>query len=230
MQSTPRPARARKAPDDRRAEIAAAARAIALAEGLDAVTQRAVAARAAVTPALVAHYVENMDALVADTFSAVVADELTEVRRLLDTEPHVARRLAALLETLLDGSRNDVTPVWVQAWALGHRNELLANAVRRHMDDWQLLIRGVLEAGERAGTFHCAQPGETAWHVLAMIDGLNAHALVRWGAPAVQVSLAKRAVEPMVGLAAGALDAAAGTDRSTLFGLRRRPPRRRRST
>jgi hypothetical protein len=39
-----------------------------------------------------------------------------------------------------------------------------------------------------------------------MIDGLNAHALVRWGAPAVQARLLRRAVEAMLGLAGGALD------------------------
>jgi hypothetical protein len=40
-----------------------------------------------------------------------------------------------------------------------------------------------------------------------MIDGLNAHALVRWGAPAVQAELLRRAVEAMLGLGAGALQA-----------------------
>ena len=60
--------RTRKSPAERRDEIAAAARDIALADGLVAVTLRAVAARVGVAPGLVAHHVDGMDALVADTF------------------------------------------------------------------------------------------------------------------------------------------------------------------
>ncbi|WP_207457003.1 TetR/AcrR family transcriptional regulator [Herbiconiux sp. SYSU D00978] len=207
MQSTPRPARTRKTPDGRRVEIAAAARAIALRQGLDAVTQRAVATEAAMTPALVAHYVASMDALVAETFAGIVADELTELRELLGEEGDPQRKLSLLLGTLLDGSRHDVTSVWVHAWALGRRNDALAAAVREQMDDWQRMIRDVIAEGTAAGVFRCDDPGDTAWHVLAMIDGLNAHALVHWGAPAVQVSLATQAVEAMLGLRPGSLAA-----------------------
>lgn len=207
MQSTPRPARTRKTPDGRRVEIAAAARAIALRQGLDAVTQRAVATEAAMTPALVAHYVASMDALVAETFAGIVADELTELRELLGEAGDPLCKLSLLLGTLLDGSRHDVTSVWVHAWALGRRNDALAAAVREQMDDWQRMIRDVLAEGTAAGVFRCDDPGDTAWHVLAMIDGLNAHALVHWGAPAVQVSLATQAVEAMLGLGSGSLAA-----------------------
>lgn len=208
MESTTRTPRTRKTPDGRRAEIAVAARELALEQGLDAVTQRAVATRAEMAPALVAHYVASMDQLVAETFSAIVADELVEVGTLLASEPDPVRRLALLLGTLLDGSRHEVTPVWVHAWALGRRNELLAAAVRREMDDWQAMIREVLAEGAQSGRFRCDDPGETAWHILAMIDGLDAHTLVRWNAPAVQISLAQRAVEGMLALQPGALAAA----------------------
>src|SRR6476661_6184022 len=106
MRSTPR-TRVRKTPDGRRAEIAAAARATALGEGLQAVTQRAVADRASIAPALVAHYVGSMDELVAQTFSAIVADELSEVAALLQAAPGPLGKVAVLLETTLNGSRQD---------------------------------------------------------------------------------------------------------------------------
>jgi DNA-binding transcriptional regulator YbjK len=205
MPSTSGPVRVRRAPEDRRSEIAAAARAIALDDGLAAVTQRSVAQRAAVAPALVAHYVAGMDALVADTFAAIVGEELREVRALAAEEPDATSRLAAVLGTLLDGSRQDVTLVWVQAWALGRGNEPLAARVREQMDDWRAAIQEVLEEGIRSGAFRLEDAGGTAWHVLAMVDGLNAHALVRWGAPALQARLLRRAVEAMLGLPDGAL-------------------------
>ena len=75
--STPTRARAsRKSPAQRSAEIADAARHVALEQGLAAVTLRSIAARASVTPALVAHYQPNMDALVASTFGTIVAAEI----------------------------------------------------------------------------------------------------------------------------------------------------------
>jgi DNA-binding transcriptional regulator YbjK len=211
MQSTPRRVRTRKTPDGRREEIAAAARAIALRDGLGAVTQRAVATEAAMTPALVAHYVESMDVLVAETFAVIVAEELAELADLLEAEESPVRKLALLMEVSLEASRQDVTSVWVHAWALGRRNDALASAVRRQMDDWQRTISDLIAEGTRAGAFRCEDPDGTAWHILAMIDGLNAHALVHWGAPAVQVSLATQAVQAMLGLGGSPLrDARAG--------------------
>jgi AcrR family transcriptional regulator len=198
--------RTRRAPADRRAEIAAAARAVAVEQGLDAVTQRSVAARAAVAPALVAHYVASMDALVAETFSAIVADELVEVSALVAAEDDPLRGLGALLATLLDGSRQEVALVWGCAWVLGRRSEPLAAAVRRQMDDWRSLVGGVLAAAQAAGALRCDDLDEAARHVLAVVDGLAAHALVRWGAPAARGPMALRAVEAVLGLAPRALD------------------------
>jgi AcrR family transcriptional regulator len=63
MPSTP----TRRSAAERVAQIADAARAIAIESGLSAVTLRAVASEVGVAPALVAHYAPSMDDLVADT-------------------------------------------------------------------------------------------------------------------------------------------------------------------
>ena len=181
MSRPPRKKAARKSPAERSAEIADAARDVALEHGLYAVTLRAVAARIDVAPALVAHYEPDMHALVASTFGTIVSAELEEVgdarRRAADS---AASRLAALLDTLLDGSRDDVTVVWVEAWALGRRNEALAARVRDEMDAWRTFVQGIVEAGIAAGEFETDDAASVAWQLLGMIDGLNAHALVRW--------------------------------------------------
>lgn len=204
--STPTRTRAsRKTPAERSAEIADAARRLALDEGLAALTLRSIAARAGVTPALVAHYQPNMDALVAGTFEVVVATEIDEVERLLATLPGPRERLGALLDTLLDGSRDDVTVVWVEAWALGRRNEALAASVRRQMDAWQAVVQGVVEEGVARAGFETDDAAATAWQLLGMIDGLNAQALVRWGDASDRGSLIHRAVEGMLALPRGAL-------------------------
>lgn len=206
MSSTRKKA-ARKTPAERAGEIADAAQELALEQGLAAVTLRAVAARIDVAPALVAHYQPTMDALVATTFSSVVAAELDEIRAVLAAEARPTARVAALVDTLLDGTRDDVTLVWVEAWALGRRNETLATAVREQMDAWQHVVRGLVDDGVAAGEFDVDDAADVAWQLLGMIDGLNAQALVRWNAERSRGSVLHRAVEGMLGLPRLALDA-----------------------
>ncbi|MGX5696824.1 TetR/AcrR family transcriptional regulator [Agromyces soli] len=206
--STPIRQRApRMSPAERAAGIADAARELALDEGLAAVTLRAVAARAGVAPALVAHYVPSMDVLIARTFAAVVSAEIAEIESLLRRLPTPRAQLGGLVRTVLDGTRDDVTVVWVEAWALGRRNEALAAEVRAQMDAWQGVIQGVVEAGVRSGDFHTEDASGVAWQLLGMVDGLNAQALVRWGDAVDRGSLISHAVEGMLGLERGALDA-----------------------
>jgi AcrR family transcriptional regulator len=175
---------------ERREAIAGAARGIALDDGLGAITMRAVAARAGVAPGLVLHYEAGMDEVVAAAFAGIVRDELDEVRGL---------PLGALLDTLLDGTRSPVTLIWVQAWALAPGNPALAARVREEMDVWHGMLRTVVV--QHGAT----EPDAVAAQILGMIDGLNAHALVRWGSPADRRALMGRAVEAMLGLAPGSL-------------------------
>jgi AcrR family transcriptional regulator len=205
MSSTPPKRAARKAPSERAAEIAEAARELALERGLAAITLRSVAARVGVASGLIAHYQPNVDALVADTFATIVAAETAEVAALLARLPDPPQQLALLLDTLLDGARLDVTAVWVEAWTLGRRNEALAASVRVQMDAWQAVLQDVVETGIAAGQFETPDAASVAWQILGMIDGLNAQALVRWdGVNDRGVHLA-RAVEGMVGAARGSL-------------------------
>lgn len=199
----------RKPPAERRAEIAEAARELALSDGLAAVTMRGVASHAGVTPALVAHYHPAMDELVAATFAAAVSPEVAEVRALVEARRGPVARVAALLRTLLDGSRDDVTTVWVEAFALGRRNDRLAETVRGQMDAWQSLIQEVVAEGADSGAFTVADPAAVAWQLLGAIDGLNAQGLVRWGAAGDRYPLLAHAAEGMLGLARGALAAPA---------------------
>ncbi|WP_434810884.1 TetR/AcrR family transcriptional regulator [Microbacterium sp. bgisy189] len=205
MSDTSTTRRVRKSPEQRRTEVSAAAIELALESGLDAVTLRAVAARVGVAPGLVAHYIPSMDVLVAETFGEIVAGELRGVVGLLEGVDAAPQRLGMLIDTVLDGSRRDVTLVWVQGWALGSRNDALAARVRGEMDAWQQMIAAEIERGKQAGAFGEVDADAIAWHLLAMIDGLGAHGLVRWREHPERADLTRRVLAGLLGVAPEAL-------------------------
>lgn len=201
----PKQPRVRRSAGERREEIAAAARAIALEDGLVAVTLRSVAGRVGVASGLVAHYEPSMDDLVATTFARIVADELAEVEQLIAFEDDPVAALRQLLHTLLDPERGDVTLVWVQAWALGGRNSALAETVRVQMDAWERFIASVVT---RAAPTAAEDASAMARQILGMTDGLNAHSLVGWHDDTERYDLLTRSVEAMLSLPTGALRSA----------------------
>lgn len=205
MSSTGSRTRTRKAPAERAAEILSAATSIARAQGLSALTLRAVAERVGVASGLVAHYQPSMDDLVARVYTDLVEEEIGEVRALLAAESSPAARFARLLDTLLDGSREDLTVVWVEGWAISRRNAALATAVRRQMSQWQSLLVEVIEEGIADGSFATAHAAEVAWQLMGMIDGLNAQSLVRDADPATAITQMTRAAETLLGAPAGSL-------------------------
>ena len=195
----------RRSAAERVEQISSAAQSLAREAGLSAVTLRAVATEIGVAPALVAHYVPSMDALVGDTFAAVVGDELAEVEELARSRSGAAEALAAVLASLLDEGRAEVTLIWVQSWSLGGRNDALAGRVREQMDAWRTFLAGVIDDGRRAGAFRCDDPGAIAAQILGMVDGLNAHSLVAWQDASERTRLLLRSVEAMLDLDPGAL-------------------------
>jgi AcrR family transcriptional regulator len=201
----PRRRAARKSAAERAGEIRDASQQIARDEGLPALTLRSVAARVGVAPALVAHYEPSMDALVAASFASVAQEEIDEVVRLIAAQPTPTARLRALITTLLEPARDDVTTVWADAYSLGRTNAPLAREVRALMDAWQEEVTDVVLDGVAAGEFSTDDPNAVAWQFLGMIDGVNSHALVHYGGAGDRGRLVCRAMENELGLPRGAL-------------------------
>lgn len=205
MSSTSSRPRTRKQPAERAAEIVTAATAIAREQGLSALTLRAVAERAGVASGLVAHYQPSMDELIARVYADLVDEEVRDVEQVVGTIAEPAERLGALIDTLMDGARVELTVVWVEGWAMARRNEPLALAVRAQMQRWQSLVEGIVTDGCRTGAFSTTEPGEVAWELIGMIDGLNAQSLAR-GTDTTRFALrTARAAEALVGARPGSV-------------------------
>lgn len=194
--STPRPKR--MPPEQRERAILDAAVDLARQGGIAGLTVRTVAAAAGVTPALVAHYRPSMDAFVAEVFGAIVGAEREEVVAVGRAGTGLRARITRVVETLLDGDRDDVTLVWVQAWAAGARNDELAARVRLEMDLWQQDLERIVADGVAAEEISAERAEGVAWLLLATVDGMNAHSLVKW-APEDRGALARRTIAALLG-------------------------------
>lgn len=196
--------RTRKAPAERSAEIVASAIELARAEGLSALTQRAVAKSAGVAVGLVAHY-QPMDRLVAEVYRDLVGSELDDVASAVVAEPDPVARLRLLIEMLVAGDRDDITVVWVEGWAMARRSPALAEAVHAEMARWQDFVHDLIDDGCRSGAFRTREPGEVAWQLLGMIDGINAQSLARGADAAAFADRVARAAEALVEAEPGTL-------------------------
>ena len=202
--STVKP-RVRLTPDQRSAAILDAAVAIAREHGLSAVTLRAIAGRLDVASGLITHYEPSVDSLVARVFQRIVSAELIELDAEVRRQSTPLDQMRTLIVSLLGGGRESVTVVWVEAYALGRRNPALANAVHVETRAWTKFVAKIIQAGVAQRVFTVADPADTAWQLIGMIDGLNAQALVRESDALAYVAQMARASEALLGAAPGSL-------------------------
>jgi AcrR family transcriptional regulator len=169
----------RKPPQERRAEIVAAASAVALAEGLESLTLRRVADALGVVPGLVNHYFPAVDDLVAVAFREAASAELDEVFTAAGQDGTPAQRMRAVLALLVSQDRDSISLLWLDAWQAAARRPALRAEVSRQMDAWQHRLTELIRAGVEAGSFRAGDPATVAVQVLAMIDGLSVQAVMR---------------------------------------------------
>ena len=169
--------RIRRTAADRRAEIVAAAIRIALSDGLDQVTLRRVADDLGVTGSLVSHYFPAVDDLLAEAFSGAAETELEETFAALAPEPLTALR--GYLAALVDQARDGMNTLWVDAWHASRRRPALNEAVRRLTEAWNGRLAELLARGAADGAFVCPDPRVSAARIMAVVDGLTVHTVMR---------------------------------------------------
>lgn len=197
--------RVRKTAEARRADVLGAARELALESGLAAVTQRAVAERVGVTPALVTHYAGRMELLVAEVFQGIAREELDAVRAVVEAVDGDVERVAVLLDALIRDYRADVALVWVDGWSLSRRSDELAAVLRDEALAWEAFVTGLLEAGDASGAFRAEDPAALARFLIGATDGLSAQSAVWAGYESETVGHVHRAMAALIGVPAAAL-------------------------
>jgi AcrR family transcriptional regulator len=169
----------RKLPAERHGELLAKAVEISADEGLSAVTLRRVATDLGVTPGLVSHYFSSAEQLITASFKASADADLAEARSRVAAVDSPTAKMDALMDYVLDGSSEDASALWLEAWSLGRRNVALAEAANALTVEWLACIAEIVRSGVSSGEFHVADADVSARRLLTMIDGLGAQMVVR---------------------------------------------------
>lgn len=139
-----------KAPEEyRRSDILRAAYDVAARHGIEALTVRAVADRAAVSHGTVLFHFNRRDALVASLLDSVL--EATTVLRVppaIERLTRPAERLDAVLRAEMDRLSADPRPfrLFLEYWALGVRNALIRRRVSTALDRYRASFRVITKS------------------------------------------------------------------------------------
>jgi AcrR family transcriptional regulator len=161
----------RMSPDDRRAAIVAATRAVMGSRGIGGTTVRDVAAELGASSGLIHHYYASMDDLLAETFEEVATEDLEEMRAALAAAEGAVDQLVVFFDVYARDDDSGIQ-VWLDAWAEAARRPALQRISRRLNEEWQALVYGILRRGVADGKLVCADPDAVAWRILSLLDGL----------------------------------------------------------
>ena len=160
---------------ERRALVAAAARAVIARDGLDGASVRRVAAEAGSSTTVVTHYFDDKQALliaaVEDAYAAVAA---RMVRQLETGPPGLAGVRELLLEALpLDAERQAEARIWMAFWAAAATRPELRRVQRAGYREWRELVASMLtDAAERGEVAAGLDPATVGEQLMCLVDGL----------------------------------------------------------
>jgi AcrR family transcriptional regulator len=197
---------ARMQPDQRRAAILDAAVAEVAERGFARTTSRHVAARAGVTHGLLHHYFPDHQSLLAAAFEKMALEETDEVNEALASDRDPLAQLRGITEPYGPGGGAEAYRFWLEAWSEAAHSDTMRATSERLSLVWHDLVRGVIERGNAAGVFRCADPDETAWMVIALSDAYALHQQSGAGVePDVMLAVTRRLTERELGLDPGTL-------------------------
>jgi TetR/AcrR family transcriptional regulator, transcriptional repressor of bet genes len=167
----------RKAPEEhRRKDILRAAYEVAVRHGIESLTVRAVAARAAVSHGTVLFHFDRRDALVQALLERVL--EATTVLRIPDEVDRLtaAERMRTLLGAEMERLSRDPRHfrLFLEYWALGVRDAVIRKRVVGALDGYRRAFRDVGDALGQGARAARRSPGSETAHAISKVatDGL----------------------------------------------------------
>lgn len=164
--------RTRKAPEERREEILSAAADIALEEGLERITLRAVATRLGVRPGLISHYFPAAEDLVEEAF---VRAATAERERFFPVDGPPVQRLAHFVHHIATGASLPLARLWLNARHLSRFTPSLDTTLQEQDALDRARLRSLIEDGIAGGDFAAVDPESASIRILIAVDGSGSY-------------------------------------------------------
>lgn len=164
--------RSRKPAEERREEILAAAAEIAIEEGLERITLRAVAARLGVRPGLISHYFPAAEDLVDEAFARAAT---IERERFFPTAGPPLERLAHFVHYIDSGASWPLARLWLNARHLSRFTPSLEETLREQDALDRSRLRAIVQEGADAGVFAEVDPEWASIRILIAVDGSGSY-------------------------------------------------------
>lgn len=163
---------ARMTPAARRDAIVAATLSVILEKGLAATTVRDVAERMGTSSGLIHHYFPSMDEVLAAAFDVAATADLEVTREAVRAGTTPLEQLRLFFASYARADQDWSFQLWLDAWAEAGRRPAVQETSSRVNVAWQELLSDIITRGVAAGEFACPSPGDAAWRILSMLDGL----------------------------------------------------------
>jgi AcrR family transcriptional regulator len=160
--------RTRKRPEERREEILEHATAIALDEGLERITLRAVADRLGVRPGLITHYFPAAEALVIEAFTRAAVQER---ERFFTASGTPKERVAHFVAHVERGASLPLARMWLNARHLARFSPALDIALQQQDELDRERLTAIIEDGIASGDFRITDPETACIRILIALDG-----------------------------------------------------------
>lgn len=160
--------RTRKPPEERREDILACAAAIAIEEGLERITLRAVAARLGVRPGLITHYFPVAEDLVVAAFARAA---VLEREQFFTSGGTPLQRLARFVDHVERGRSLPLARLWLNARHLSRFSPTLDAELQIQDRLDRERLTEIIEDGVASGDFPGADAEAACIRILIALDG-----------------------------------------------------------
>lgn len=169
--------------DATRQKIAQAAVELVAELGWDAVTTRAVAARAGVNPALVHYHFGSMEALLRGAVVAALEEEIGQAARPLVDAPTLAEGLAGSVDAIEQFDlQTPAASLLIEAMVRAMRDPGLAGVIVGSLQGFRELVAHRVRAAAASGeTTSSLSPEAAGVFIAAALDGLLFHRIIEPG-------------------------------------------------